>query len=196
VRTGTLSTPESDVAAVRYRTADGVLADAGFEWYELSSWAREPAARCTHNLLYWRNHNWLGVGPAAHGHLSGLRWWNHRDLASWTGALADGRLGAQDHEVVGADGRELERVMLGMRLREGLQLDTLDPGGVADLVSTGWAQRHEGHLVLTLEGRLLADAAVRRLCGDQWDREVPVDTAAPDGSAVERDGQKSVRSSS
>jgi oxygen-independent coproporphyrinogen-3 oxidase len=179
VRAGALAAPDPDVAAERYRTADAVLSGAGFEWYELSSWARGAAARSRHNLLCWRNQNWLGVGPAAHSHLSGLRWWNHRDLASWIGALATDRLGREGHEVVGAEGRELERVMLGLRLREGLPLAGLDPGGVAALVSEGWAQRRDDRLVLTLEGRLRADAAIRRLCVDPG-----------------RPAQKSVRSSS
>jgi oxygen-independent coproporphyrinogen-3 oxidase len=179
MRSGALTAPDPDVAAERYRTADAVLCGAGFEWYELSNWARGATARSRHNLLCWRNQNWLGVGPAAHSHLSGLRRWNHRDLASWTRALAAGRLGQEGHEVVGAEGRELERVMLGLRLREGLRLASLDPGGVAALVSAGWAQPQNDRLVLTLEGRLRADAAVRRLCVDPG-----------------RPVQKSVRSSS
>jgi oxygen-independent coproporphyrinogen-3 oxidase len=164
VRAGSLPEPRSDDAAERYRTADRVLGDAGFEWYELSNWARTPAERCSHNILYWRNRNWIGAGPAAHSHLSGLRWWNHRRPGAWSAATAAGLVPSEGHELVRHAGRRLEQVMLGVRLREGLPLRGLDPDGVADVVAAGWARRDAGRLVLTLEGRLLADAVLRAVC--------------------------------
>lgn len=164
VRAGALAGPEPDDAAARYRVAERVLGDAGFEWYELSNWARTRADRCGHNLLYWRNQNWVGVGPGAHSHMSGLRWWNHHRPSDWSAAVTSATLPAEGHELVRASARRLERIMLGVRLREGLPLEELDPAGVAEVVSAGWAQRRSGRLVLTLEGRLLADAVLRRVC--------------------------------
>jgi oxygen-independent coproporphyrinogen-3 oxidase len=163
VRSGRLPAPDPDVAAENYLLADELLGREGFEWYELSNWARLPEDRSAHNLLYWRNHNWLGVGPGAHSHLAGLRWWNHRDRNLWRGDLDAGALPAEGYEQVGAESRRLEQVMLGMRLREGLPLADLDPDGVAEVVVAGWARENSGRLQLTLGGRLLADEVVRRL---------------------------------
>src|SRR5690606_26484475 len=83
VRHGELRAPDGDEAADRYLVADELLRDAGFEWYELSNWARTSDARCRHNLLYWQGDHWWGIGPGAHSYVSGVRWWNHTDLERW-----------------------------------------------------------------------------------------------------------------
>ncbi len=146
VRSGELPRPDDDEAADRYLIADERLSAAGFEWYEISNWAREPSGRCRHNQLYWRNHHWWGVGPGAHSHLAGTRWWNRRDTTRWaTGVHTGGGAHVEGHEHLDAEQRRLEDLMLGIRLSDGLAL----PGG--------------RRLVLTARGRLLADTVVQRL---------------------------------
>jgi oxygen-independent coproporphyrinogen-3 oxidase len=166
---GELPMPDDDVLADRYEQADATLRTAGFDWYEVSNWARGEGARCRHNELYWANANWWGVGPGAHSHVGGLRWWNVKHPAAYAGRLAAGESPAQDAELLGDDDRALETIMLGLRLRDGLPLTALSPAGrarAAAAVGSGLlepAAHAGGRAVLTDRGRLLADAVVRDL---------------------------------
>jgi oxygen-independent coproporphyrinogen-3 oxidase len=169
VRRGELPAPDDDVAADRYLAADAALAAAGFEWYEVSNWARTPAARCRHNLGYWTSADWWGLGPGAHSHVGGVRWWNVKHPRTYAARLSAGRSPGHAREVLSPVQRQTEEVMLRLRLAEGLPLARLPVGGlpsatqaVADglLSPTGYA---EGAAVLTLRGRLLADAVTRAL---------------------------------
>jgi oxygen-independent coproporphyrinogen-3 oxidase len=166
---GELPMPDDDVLADRYEQADATLRGAGFDWYEVSNWATGDAARCRHNALYWANANWWGVGPGAHSHVGGFRWWNVKHPAAYADRLAAGGSPAQDSELLDAADRALETVMLGLRLREGLPLDRLSALGrrrAGDAVARGLldAGAHAGgRAVLTDRGRLLADALVRDL---------------------------------
>jgi putative oxygen-independent coproporphyrinogen III oxidase len=166
---GELPMPDDDVLADRYEQADATLRTAGFDWYEVSNWATSEAARCRHNELYWANANWWGVGPGAHSHVGGFRWWNVKHPAAYADRLAAGLSPAQDGELLDGDDRALETVMLGLRLREGLPLTALTDAGrarAADAVVRGLlepAAHDVGRAVLTDRGRLLADAVVRDL---------------------------------
>ena len=164
VRSGELPTPVDDDAAQRYTTADELLGAAGFGWYELSNWSRHPDSRSQHNLLYWRNQHWWGIGPSAHSHVAGRRWWNHDQLGPWADALAAGHPPESGHELPDAHERAIETVMLGIRLAEGLPLDAVqDRQRVPTIVDDGLATIVEDRLVLTLHGRLLADHVARQL---------------------------------
>lgn len=166
VRRGELAEPSGDDAARRYRMADERLGAAGFDWYELSNWAREPAARSRHNLLYWRNEDWWGLGPSAHSHLGGRRWWNHRSLERWAAAVAREELPVADEELLDDQQRRLEAVLLGVRLADGLRSELVpEPAAVDPLVLQGLLERNDDRLVLTMDGRLLADLVIRRLVG-------------------------------
>ncbi|PRY02684.1 radical SAM family heme chaperone HemW [Allonocardiopsis opalescens] len=169
VRRGELPEPDDDVLADRYLLADRMLSDAGFDWYEVSNWARGPAARSAHNNLYWTGGDWWGIGPGAHSHVGGTRWWNVKHPAAYAGRLAEGASPGQAREILDADQRRFERVLLELRLAEGIPLELLAPDGrraaaraVADgLLAAGPHTR--GRAVLTTRGRLLADAVVREL---------------------------------
>ena len=175
VRRGEVATPDDDEMADKYVMADEVLGAAGLGWYELSNWARDEAARCRHNLLYWRGGDWWGVGPGAHSHVGGVRWWNVRHPAAYAERLAAGVSPAQAREVLDDETRRVERILLETRLVEGLPVDVLDDEGrswLPDLVANGLvepvsATRTSGRsttaCVLTLKGRMLADAVVRDL---------------------------------
>jgi putative oxygen-independent coproporphyrinogen III oxidase len=169
MRRGELPYPEDDVAADRYLAADSTLGGAGFEWYEVSNWARTPAARCRHNLLYWTGGDWWGLGPGAHSHVGGVRWWNVKHPAAYAKRLAEGASPGHGRELLTAADRHLEDVMLRVRLAEGLPLTALDDAGSEGarralrdgLLSPDAYEK--GLVVLTLRGRLLADAVVRDL---------------------------------
>lgn len=164
VRSGELTEPSDDEAADRYVAADELLHAAGFDWYELSNWSRSEAARSRHNLLYWRNQHWWGIGPSAHSHLAGRRWWNLDQLGPWADSLAAGDTPEAGHEQPDEAARHLERIMLGIRLAEGLPLDALaDPESAEGVIDDGLATLVGDRLVLTLQGRLLADHVVRTL---------------------------------
>jgi oxygen-independent coproporphyrinogen-3 oxidase len=169
VAQGLLSPPDDDVLADRYVMADETFAAAGFEWYEVSNWATSEAARCRHNELYWSDANWWGFGPGAHSHVSGVRWWNVKHPSRYAGMLDAGMSPAAGRETLDTRARLTERVMLGIRMREGLSYEDLPQSSqprVQQLISWGLLDREafgEGRLVLTQRGRLLADAVVREL---------------------------------
>jgi oxygen-independent coproporphyrinogen-3 oxidase len=161
--------PDDDVLADRYEQADATLRTGGFEWYEVSNWATSDAARCRHNELYWANANWWGVGPGAHSHVGGLRWWNVKHPAAYVERLGNGESPAQDSELLDDEDRALETIMLGLRLRDGLPLTALSDTGrvrAEQAVDQGLldpGQHAAGRAVLTDHGRLLADAVIRDL---------------------------------
>jgi oxygen-independent coproporphyrinogen-3 oxidase len=166
VRRGELPMPDEDDLADKYVLVDERLGAAGLEWYEVSNWARDEASRCRHNLLYWTGGDWWGVGPGAHSHVGGVRWWNVKHPAAYAERLAAGVSPAHAREVLDDESRRVERVLLELRLREGLDLGVLDDAGraaVPDLVDRGLLTAGAGRVVPTRSGRLLADAVVRDL---------------------------------
>jgi oxygen-independent coproporphyrinogen-3 oxidase len=169
VRRGEIAAPDDDVLADRYLIADDRLSAAGLGWYEISNWAASPGARCRHNMLYWTSADWWGFGPGAHSHVGGTRWWNVRHPAAYAARLAQGQSPAAAREVLGGPEQALERVMLGVRLADGLPAEALGAAaraGAAAFVAAGRldaAAWRSGRLELTRDGRLLADAIVRDL---------------------------------
>ncbi|MBC3193214.1 coproporphyrinogen III oxidase [Pseudonocardia sp. C8] len=168
VRRGELPAPDDDVAAARYEILDRRLHEAGLRWYEVSNWS-SPGAECRHNLGYWRDGDWWGVGPGAHSHLAGSRWWNVKHPARWAGLLAADASPEAGREELTAAQQHTERVMLRLRLADGMPLDLLDGGGRAAAgraVAEGLLEagaHAAGRAVLTGRGRLLADRVVTDL---------------------------------
>jgi putative oxygen-independent coproporphyrinogen III oxidase len=167
VRRGELAAPDEDAMARRYAAADATLRAHGFGWYELANWARGPDARCRHNIGYWSGGDWWGIGPGAHSHVGGVRWWNVLRPAAWRDALAAGRSPAAARETPAEDARRMETVMLGVRLAQGLELRDGERATAEELARRGLldpAALRENRAILTLRGRLLADTVVRELC--------------------------------
>jgi putative oxygen-independent coproporphyrinogen III oxidase len=169
VRTGEVKPPDDDALAGRYEVADGLLSAAGYDWYEVSNWSR-PGGECRHNLGYWRDGSWWGIGPGAHSFVgdakSGVRWWNVRQPAAYAARLASGRSPAAARELLGSADREFETLLLEIRLRTGLaahELDAAQQAIAAELITEGLLELANERFVLTLQGRLLADLVVRRL---------------------------------
>src|SRR6478735_1566434 len=166
IRRGEVAMPDDDDLADKYLLVDERLGAAGLEWYEVSNWAKDNASRCRHNLLYWTGGDWWGVGPGAHSHVGGVRWWNVKHPAAYAERLARGVSPAHAREVLDDESRRVERVLLELRLRDGLPVSVLDATGraqVARLMEEGLVTLRTERLVPTQRGRLLADGLVRDL---------------------------------
>jgi putative oxygen-independent coproporphyrinogen III oxidase len=169
VAQGIVTAPDDDVLADRYVLADETLQAAGFDWYEVSNWAKTPDARCRHNELYWSDSSWWGAGPGAHSHVGGVRWWNVKHPVRYAALLESGRSPAAGRETLDEHARFTERVMLGVRRRAGLALCDLPLASrkvVPQLATYGLVEHAaaaDDRVVLTQRGRLLADAVVREL---------------------------------
>lgn len=169
IRSGDVPEPDDDLQADMYELADDLLRGAGYEWYEVSNWARRPEARSRHNLAYWTGEDWWGVGPGAHSHVGGVRWWNVKHPAAYAQRLAAGASPAAGRETLDEATRAVERVLLETRLGDGMAVDRLGPDGrraIAGLIADGLIDppaAFAGRVLLTRRGRLLADAVVRRL---------------------------------
>ncbi|PBC82351.1 MULTISPECIES: radical SAM family heme chaperone HemW [unclassified Streptomyces] len=169
IRRGEVPMTDDDVHADRYLIADERLAAAGYRWYEVSNWATTDAARCRHNELYWTGADWWGAGPGAHSHVGGVRWWNVKHPGAYAQALTEGRSPGAGRELLTDEDRRVERILLELRLADGCPLDILAPAGAraaARTLADGLLEPgpyEAGRAVLTLRGRLLADAVVRDL---------------------------------
>ncbi|WP_435747898.1 radical SAM family heme chaperone HemW [Nocardioides sp. SYSU DS0663] len=166
VRRGEVAMPDDDDLADKYLLADERMGAAGLGWYEVSNWSRDDGSRCRHNVLYWTGADWWGIGPGAHSHVGGTRWWNVKHPVAYADRIAAGLSPAQAREVLSEEDRRVERVLLELRLADGLDRAVLDRAGnaaVPDLVGRGLLVERADRLVLTRDGRLLADAVVRDL---------------------------------
>nr|WP_231706240.1 radical SAM family heme chaperone HemW [Arthrobacter sp. zg-Y40] len=172
MRRGEVPPIDDDDHADKYVLADEMMTAAGLSWYEVSNWARTPADQCRHNLAYWRSDDWWGIGPGAHSHAGGVRWWNAKHPTAYAQRIAAGESPSVGRETLDADTRYIEDIMLRTRLAEGLELNRLrEPGrlAVAGLMADGLVDPPAaltGKVILTGNGRLLADAVVRRLLPD------------------------------
>lgn len=169
IRRGEVPAPDDDLQADMYELADDLLGSSGYDWYEVSNWARDEGQRSRHNLAYWQGSDWWGFGPGAHSHISGTRFWNVKHPAAYAQRLAAGESPAAGRERPDAEARALESVLLRTRIREGLPVSELLGEGrhavaalIADGLIDGPSAVH-GTIVLTRRGRLLADAVVRAL---------------------------------
>lgn len=169
IRAGEVPAPDDDLQAEMYELVDDAMADAGFDWYEVSNWARGAEHRSRHNLAYWRGTDWWGFGPGAHSHIAGVRWWNVKHPAAYAQRLSLGASPAAAREVPDQEARTLERILLESRICEGLPIEVVPSdrrSAVAGLIADGLvegASALRGRIVLTRRGRLLADAVVREL---------------------------------
>lgn len=168
IKRGELAMPNDDLMADMYLLVDELCEKAGLSWYELSNWSK-PNHESRHNVAYWRNANWWGLGPGAHSHIDGVRWWNMKHPTAYKNALFAGATPMQDREVLTAQQKADETILLSIRMRGGISLDDLSRGQrekvgeyrqSGHLDSTRW---DEGTLQLTPTGRLIADRIVREL---------------------------------
>lgn len=165
VTKGLLPAPDEDVLARRYEMISATLEDAGFEWYEVSNWSL-PGGECEHNRIYWVDGNWWGAGPGAHSHLGDERFYNVKHPNRYIQTIEKGELPIKDSETLTGADRHMEKVMLGLRLREGIPESWLDAHATAaleDLIDRGLIERAGQRVRVTKPGRLLADGIVSDL---------------------------------
>ncbi|HEX6310093.1 MAG TPA: radical SAM family heme chaperone HemW [Acidimicrobiia bacterium] len=163
VAAGLQAGPDDDRQADEYVLADEVLAAAGLEWYEVSNWAR-PGHECRHNLLYWQQGEYAGIGCAAHGHTGGRRWWNVRTPERYIERVTAGRSPEAGSEELDASTRAEERLGLALRTRAGVERASAGAPAVLDeLLAAGLLEPAGSHVVLTRPGRLLATDVTARL---------------------------------
>ena len=209
IAAGVLPKPDDDDEAAKYEIADELFSAAGLQWYEISNWAR-PGYESRHNLGYWRNVDWAGIGPGAHSHYNrvepascrsesersarphgsspqdcdahgAIRSWDLAHPRLWSERVNAGQVPWAGSESITPMEALEATIMLGLRLREGLDLTalkiSLDVGGaassdidagVAELEREGLVERRGSRLIPTLRGRLLNDAVIERMfdcCG-------------------------------
>ena len=209
IAAGVLPKPDDDDEAAKYEIADELFSAAGLQWYEISNWAR-PGYESRHNLGYWRNVDWAGIGPGAHSHYNrvepvscrsesersarphgsspqdcdaqgAIRSWDLAHPRLWSERVNAGQVPWAGSESITPMEALEETIMLGLRLREGMDLTalktSLDVGGaassdidagVAELEREGLVERRGSRLIPTLRGRLLNDAVIERMfdcCG-------------------------------
>jgi oxygen-independent coproporphyrinogen-3 oxidase len=169
VRRGEVAMTDDDDLADKYLAVDAALDKAGLGWYEVSNWSRTAGTRCRHNMAYWTGGDWWGVGPGAHSHVGGVRWWNVKHPTAYVDRIGAAVSPGHAREVLDDETRRVERVLLEIRLRDGLAAEVLEDAGRArlpDLVARGLLDvdaLERRRIVLTQSGRLLADAVVRDL---------------------------------
>jgi oxygen-independent coproporphyrinogen-3 oxidase len=175
IRSGELPDVDEDVQADKYELADKLLSGAGYQWYEISNWSKSapasmPSNQSSHNFAYWLSQDWWGFGPGAHSHIGGVRWWNVKHPTAYSSRISQGLSPALARETLDERTRLEERVLLEIRIDNGLPMDLIQElspsagGLIDDFVSDGLVEKIErGRIVLTLKGRLLADSLVRQL---------------------------------
>ena len=169
IKRGQLPMPDDDLHAEMYVLADEYLSEAGYHWYEVSNWATSPQHYSRHNRSYWTSEDWWGIGPGAHSHVGGVRWWNVKHPSAYASRMTAGASPAFAREVLSAEASAMERVLLGIRMREGIAVADVAPDWsvkLAEWVSRGLIEGRallEGRIVATRDGRLVADFLAREL---------------------------------
>ncbi|MDO4898866.1 MAG: coproporphyrinogen-III oxidase family protein, partial [Rothia sp. (in: high G+C Gram-positive bacteria)] len=177
IRRGEYQMPDDDLMADMYLAAEETFTAAGYHWYEVSNYSKTSQTRSRHNYAYWRNQDWWGIGPGAHSHINGTRWWNLKHPVPYANRVREGVSPAAAREVLDKDTRLFEDIMLQVRVTDGLALRRLEGSRPAAEIeeSLDWlegqgliepAARADGRVQLTLQGRLLGDAVTRELLPD------------------------------
>jgi oxygen-independent coproporphyrinogen-3 oxidase len=165
---GLIAEVDDDLTAEKYLYANREFEKAGFHWYELSNWAKDNSYS-RHNYSYWESGNWWGIGPGAHSHMNGTRWWNLKFPARYQEEIAAGKLPSAEEELLSPQMQDREKIMLELRLARGLDITQLSRQLVNSVIAKHGEQlfileaMQENRLILSEKGRLLADAIIRDL---------------------------------
>ena len=165
IKRGDLTMPIDDLMADMYLLVDQMCEEAGLTWYELSNWSK-PGHQCRHNIAYWENKNWWGLGPGAHSHVDGKRFWNLKHPTTYKQKLFAGESPILDSEQLTAEQIKDEAILLQIRMREGLEIALLQPHQLevlAEYRHNGFVEINEDRVLLTPTGRLIADRIVREI---------------------------------
>jgi oxygen-independent coproporphyrinogen-3 oxidase len=165
IKRGDLTMPNDDLMADMYLLVDQMCEANGLTWYELSNWSK-PGHQCRHNIAYWENNNWWGLGPGAHSHIDARRFWNVKHPTTYKQKVFAGQSPVLESEQLTAEQIKDESILLGIRMREGLALELLEPHQMEVLAvyrENGFVELHEDRVTLSPAGRLIADRIVREI---------------------------------
>ena len=165
IKRGDLTMPDDDLMADMYLLVDQLCQAKGLSWYELSNWSK-PGHECRHNIAYWENKNWWGLGPGAHSHIDGKRFWNVKHPTAYKQKLFASESPIADSEELTSDQIAVESIMLGIRMREGLEIAALSSAQIERLTNyaeSAYIEITDNRVVLTPTGRLIADRIVREI---------------------------------
>ena len=165
IKRGEIAMPDDDAMADMYLLVDSLCEAQGMSWYELSNWSK-PGHECRHNVAYWHNANWWGLGPGAHSHMNGKRFWNVKHPSAYKTRVFAGETPIHESEVLTAEQIQDEKIMLSIRMREGISFDELAPHHLERLAiykENGYVSLSGDSVTLTPVGRLIADRIVREL---------------------------------
>ena len=169
IRRGELPDVVDDLQADMYVLTDDMLSEAGYHWYEISNWSTEQRFESAHNRSYWTTEDWWGIGPGAHSHVGGVRWWNVKHPTAYQKRISEGVSPAHAREILTEEQQRTEKILLGLRMAPGIAADAVDAGkapAIAEFIGRGLLDGRQavgGRLVLTQAGRLVADHLVREL---------------------------------
>lgn len=165
IKRGEIAMPDDDAMADMYLLVDSLCEASGMSWYELSNWSK-PGHECRHNVAYWHNANWWGLGPGAHSHMNGKRFWNVKHPSAYKTRVFAGETPIHESEILTAEQIQDEKIMLSIRMREGISFDELAPHHLERLAiykENGYVSLSGDSVTLTPVGRLIADRIVREL---------------------------------
>jgi putative oxygen-independent coproporphyrinogen III oxidase len=165
IKRGDLTMPNDDLMADMYLLVDQMCEAKGLTWYELSNWSK-PGHQCRHNIAYWQNKNWWGLGPGAHSHVDARRFWNVKHPTTYKQKVFAGESPVLDSEQLTKEQIKDESILLGIRMREGLALELLEPMQMEVLAvyrENGFVELRDDRVVLSPAGRLIADRIVREI---------------------------------
>jgi len=165
IKRGDLTMPNDDLMADMYLLVDQMCEAKGLTWYELSNWSK-PGHQCRHNIAYWENKNWWGLGPGAHSHIDARRFWNVKHPTTYKQKVFAGESPVLESEQLTAEQIKDESILLGIRMRDGLQIELLEPHQMEVLAvyrENGFIQLQEDRVILSPAGRLIADRIVREI---------------------------------
>jgi oxygen-independent coproporphyrinogen-3 oxidase len=165
IKRGELTMPNDDLMADMYLLVDQMCEAKGLTWYELSNWSK-PGHQCRHNIAYWENKNWWGLGPGAHSHVDAKRFWNVKHPTTYKQKVFAGQTPILDSEQLTPEQIKDESILLGIRMRDGLQMELLAPHQLEVLAlyrENGFVQLQEDRIILSPAGRLIADRIVREI---------------------------------
>ncbi|MFC3174439.1 radical SAM family heme chaperone HemW [Novosphingobium bradum] len=171
VRQGAFTPLDDDLAADLFALTRAMTASAGLPAYEISNHAR-PGEESRHNLAYWRYHDYVGVGPGAHGRRGGMATVRHRKPENWLEAIANTGHGLSEERPLGRSEQASEALLMGLRLAEGIDLamlsarfglaetELVDCKGVAMSLQQGLVWRDGSRIGVTEAGMPVLDAVL------------------------------------
>jgi oxygen-independent coproporphyrinogen-3 oxidase len=165
IKRGDLTMPNDDLMADMYLLVDQMCEEKGLTWYELSNWSK-PGHQCRHNIAYWENKNWWGLGPGAHSHVDAKRFWNVKHPTTYKQKVFAGDTPILESEQLTLEQIKDESILLGIRMRDGLQVELLEPHQMEVLAvyrENGFIELQEDRVILSPAGRLIADRIVREI---------------------------------